>query len=79
MLATLVIFPLEVTRTRMVVDSGAATYRGALDCAVQLARREGPLSFYQVGAWGGLGGGGLVMAWCGGGWKEGVSLLWRFL
>ena len=67
MISTLVIFPLEVTRTRMVVDSGAAAYRGALDCAVQLARREGLLAFYKVCVPVGAGWVWWLLAWW---WRE---------
>lgn len=44
--ATLCASPIDVIKTRY-MNSTPGTYRGALDCAMQTAAREGPSAFYK--------------------------------
>ena len=46
--AGLVVYPLDTVRRRMMMTSGQATkYKGSLDCAVQIFKNEGSMSFMK--------------------------------
>lgn len=44
--ATVICSPIDVTKTR-VMNSEPGQYKGPIDCAVQIAKNEGPRGFYK--------------------------------
>merc|ERR1719499_2608321 len=44
----LVSYPIDTIRRRMMMTSGQAVkYKGSIDCAVQMMKNEGPMSFMK--------------------------------